>query len=106
MTASSGDPGFKSFDTATGRPHRGDDLRLRFHPKSPAKGTAVDMPQELTDMYSDATGTAPTDRGCYPFTGARLQVGVDGRMVFPWIRPHLGPETHPDGVLPVAVDDD
>ena len=101
-----GDPGFKSFDTATGRPHRGDDLRLRFHPKSPAKGTAVDMPQELTDMYSNATGTVPTDRGCYPFTGARLQVGVDGRMVFPWIRPHLGPETHPDGVLPVAVDDD
>jgi hypothetical protein len=96
-----GDPGFKSFDTATGRPHGGDDLRLRFHPESPAKGTAVDMPQELTDMYVEATGTVPADRGCYPITGARLQVGVDGRLVFPWIRPHLGPETHPDGALPL-----
>jgi hypothetical protein len=99
-----GDPGFKSFDTVTGRPHRGDDLRLRFHPKSPAKGTAVEMPEELAAMYFEATGTAPTDRGCYPFTGAILQVGVDGRMVYPWMRPGPRPDTHPDDVAPPAIE--
>jgi hypothetical protein len=75
------DPGFKSFDTVTGTPHRDDDLRLRIHLKSPAKGTAAPMPQELHNMYVEATGTEPADRGCYPSTGARLQVGVDGRKV-------------------------
>jgi len=99
-----GDPGFKSFDIVTGRPRRGDDLRLRFHQKSPAKGTAVEMPEELTDMYRAATGTVPTDRGCYPYTGARLQVGVDGRMVYPWIRPGPRPDTHSDDVPPVVVE--
>jgi predicted Rdx family selenoprotein len=99
------DPAFKSFDTVTGTPHRGDDLRLRFHPKSPAKGTAVPMPQELHDMYAEATGTEPADRGCYPWTGAHLQVGVDGRRVYPRMRPGPHPDTHPDDIPPVVVDD-
>jgi hypothetical protein len=100
-----GDPGFKSFDTATGRPHRGDDLRLRFHPESPAKGTAVKLPQLLADMYFDATGVKPVDRGCYSFTGARLQVGVDGRRVFPWMHPGPWQDTHPDDLSPEIVAD-
>lgn len=101
-----GNPRFKSFDSATGRPHVGDDLRLRHHPKSPAKGTAVPMPQELADMYLDAIGTSSADRGCYPPTGGRLQVGVDGRRVYPWLRPHLGPDTHHSGTDMLAVVDD
>jgi hypothetical protein len=100
------DPGFKSFDSAAGRPRAGDDLRLRHHPKSPAKGTAVPIPQELADMYVEATGAPPEDRGCYPSTGSRLRVGVDGRRIYPWLRPHLGPETHFAADMPVVVDDE
>jgi hypothetical protein len=97
-----GDPVFKSFDTATGAPHRRDDLRLRLCPESPAKGTAVGMSDELNAMYSAAVGEDPTDRGCYPSTGARLQVGVDGRRVFPRIRMLPVPDTHPGGDAPVV----
>jgi hypothetical protein len=89
------DPVFKSFDTVTGTPHWHDDLRLRLSPEGPAKGTAVGMPDELNDMYSAALGEEPTDRGCYPSTGARLQVGVDGRRVFPRIGMLPLPGSHP-----------
>lgn len=80
------DPGFRSFDTDTGAPHQGDDLRLG--PRTPANDpeawrAAVALPDLLRDMYVAATGTVPTDRGCYPPTGARLKVGVDGRRIYP-----------------------
>jgi hypothetical protein len=99
-----GDPRFNAFDTATGRPRRGDDFRL--HQNSPAREDLADMPQELADMYEDATGFKPVVRGCYPFTGARLQVGVDGRRIFPFMRPPLGLPTHPDDPGPIAPTDD
>jgi hypothetical protein len=99
-----GDPMFKSFDTAAGQPRRGDDLRLAQG--SPAKNCVADMPQDLRDKYLDATGTQPVDRGCYPHTGARLQVGVGGRRIFPFMPPDLGPTTHPDDIPPVAHIDD
>lgn len=41
------DPGFRSFDTATGLTRSGDDLRLRVTPKSPAEDTAVKLPDDL-----------------------------------------------------------
>jgi hypothetical protein len=94
------DPAFKSFDTTQGRPRRQDDLRLRpetlSQPGSPAKGTAVEMPKLLRDLYFKATGTVSQDRGCYPATGPRLQVGVDGRKMFPRMRPGPDVDTHPD----------
>ena len=93
------DPMFRSFDTATGRPRHGDDLRL--HSESPAKGNAVTVPEELREMYLEATGEEPLDRGCYPSNGARLRVGVDGRRVFPRMRAGLGNGTHPDDIPPV-----
>ena len=74
-----------SFDHVTGAPHRRDDLRLRRHPRSHAKHTAVELPVALRDLYVAATGAQPADRGCFPPTGARLHVGVDGRRVFPRI---------------------
>jgi hypothetical protein len=95
-----GDPVFNAFDTVTGRPRRGDDLRLRQD--SPGRNNVAVMPQALRDLYRSATGFAPTVRGCYPFSGARLQVGVDGRRIFPFMRPPLGPPTHPDDPGPVA----
>jgi len=79
------DPCFVSFDHVTGAPHRRDDLRLRHHPRSHAKDTAVELPAALRGLYVAATGAQPTDRGCFPPTGARLHVGVDGRRVFPRI---------------------
>jgi hypothetical protein len=93
------DPMFRAFDTATGRPRHGDDLRL--HGESPAKGNVAALPNELRDMYLDATGEEPLDRGCYPPTGARLKVGVDGRRIFPRMRAGLGNGTHPDDIPPV-----
>jgi hypothetical protein len=59
-------PDFHSFDTDTGAPHKGDDLRLRPRtpaddPESPAWRAAVTMPDLLRDMYVAATGTVPTD---------------------------------------------
>jgi hypothetical protein len=96
------DPMFKSFDNVTGMPHTRDDLRLRLHPGSNAKDAAVEMPAELHDLYVEATGTEPADRGCYPSTGARLQVGVDGRRVFPRMRPGPVPGTNPDGDPPIV----
>ena len=93
------DPMFRSFDTATGRPRHGDDLRL--HSENPAKGNAVLLPAELRQMYLEATGEEPIDRGCYPANGARLRVGVDGRRVFPRLRAGLGDGTHPDDIPPV-----
>jgi hypothetical protein len=95
-----GDPGFKSFDSVTGRSRRGDDLRLRFNPKSPAKETAFDLPADLASLLTAAIGPT-TDRGCYPPTGARLQVGVDGRMVYPWMRPGPRQDIHSDDVCAV-----
>jgi hypothetical protein len=56
------------------------------------------MPEDLRDKYSEATGVQPVDRGCYPHTGARLQVGVGGRRIFPFMPPDLGPTTHPDDI--------
>jgi hypothetical protein len=98
------DPMFRSFDTVTGRPRHGDDLRL--HGESPAKGAAsTELPEELRAMYREATGEEPLDRGCYPATGARLRVGVDGRRVFPRLRAGLGNGTHPDDIPPVAAHD-
>jgi hypothetical protein len=94
-----GNPMFKAFDTATGRPRRGDDLRLAQG--SPAKNDVAAMPEDLRDKYSEATGVQPVDRGCYPHTGARLQVGVGGRRIFPFMPPDLGPTTHPDDIPPV-----
>jgi hypothetical protein len=93
------DPMFRSFDTATGRPRHGDDLRL--HAESPAKDNTVTLPEELREMYLEATEEEPLDRGCYPSSGARLRVGVDGRRVFPRMRAGLGNGTHPDDVPPV-----
>jgi hypothetical protein len=93
------DPMFRSFDTATGRPRHGDDLRL--HGESPAKGNTVTLPEELQEMYLEATEEEPLDRGCYPSSGARLRVGVDGSRVFPRMRAGLGNGTHPDDVPPV-----
>jgi hypothetical protein len=94
------DPMFRSFDIATGRPRHGDDLRL--HSESPAKGNVfTNLPVELRAMYLEATGEEPLDRGCYPSTGARLRVGVDGRRVFPRMRAGLGNGTHPDDIPPV-----
>ena len=87
-------PEFRSFDVATGRPRRSDDFRLDAG--SPAKDCVVEMPQVLRDMYKAATGTVSTDRGCYPFTGARLKVGVDGRKVYPRTRPGPVLDTHGD----------
>jgi hypothetical protein len=98
-----GDPVFNAFDTVTGRPRRGDDLRLRRD--SPGRNNVAVMPQALRDLYRSATGFAPTVRGCYPFSGARLQVGVDGRRIFPFMRPPLGPPTHPDDLGRVAPAD-
>ena len=103
-TGQLGDPGFKSFDIVTARSDDGDDLRIRLHPKSPAKDTAVTMPDELSAKYTLATGTPPADRGCYPNTGAPLEVGVDGRMVYPWIHPRPRPDTHFDD-FPAEVGD-
>ena len=93
---------FRSFDVATGRPRHDDDLRL--HSTSPAKGTvSTELPAELRAMYLEATGEDPLDRGCYPSTGARLRVGVDGRRVFPRTRAGLGGGTHPDDIPPVVA---
>jgi hypothetical protein len=97
-----GDPLFNRFDT--GLPERRADFRLR--PDSPARENLADLPQDLADMYEDATGFPPLHRGCYPHTGARLQVGVDGRKIFPFMRPPLGPPTHPDDPGPIAPPDD
>ena len=96
------DPMFKSFDSVTGMPHTRDDLRLRLHPQSNAKDAAVEMPADLHDLYVAATGTEPADRGCYPSTGARLQVGVDGRRVFPRTGSGPVPDTNPDGDPPIV----
>jgi hypothetical protein len=104
------DPEFRSFDTDTGRSRPGDDLRLPpltpdFQPPVDPWRGAVTMPDDLMDKYSDATGTPSVDRGCYPATGARLEVGVDSRKKFPRPRrPHLGPETHPPIGQPPVVD--
>ncbi|MGH3505767.1 MAG: hypothetical protein ACRDO2_01035 [Nocardioidaceae bacterium] len=87
-----GDPLFNRFDAEADPPQRRSDFRLR--PDSPARTNLADLPQELADKYEDATGFKPLVRGCYPHTGARLQVGVDGRKIFPFKRPPLGPPTH------------
>jgi hypothetical protein len=87
-----GDPLFNKFDTDL--PERRADFRLR--PDSPARQNVVGLPKKLSDMYKAATGFEPLVRGCYPHTGARLQVGVDGRKVFPFMRPELGAPTHHD----------
>jgi len=97
-------PWFKSFDTATGRPRRGDDLRLwKFLLwKSPGKGTAVGIPDALEDKYVAATGSLPADRGCYPPTDNPLRVGVGRRRVFPSPVSDLEPDTHADDGWPLA----
>jgi hypothetical protein len=87
-------PDFRSFNTATGAPRRSDDLRPRRRtpaddPDSPAWRAAVTMPDPLPEFFLAATGTASADRGCFPSTGARFKVGVDGRKVYP--RPRPGP---------------
>ena len=97
-----GDPLFNRFDTDL--PQRRADFRLQ--PDSPARENLAVLPQDLADMYEDATGFQPLHRGCYPHTGARLQVGVDGRKIFPFMRPPLGPPTHRDDVGPVAPPDE
>ena len=56
---------------------------------------------QLREKYLEATGEEPLDRGCYPSSGARLRVGVDGRRVFPRMRAGLGNGTHPDDIPPV-----
>ena len=89
--------------TSTGRPRHGDDLRL--HTDSPAKDNVADLPQDLRTCTSTPPGEEPLDRGCYPHTGARLQVGVDGRRIFPFMRPGLGNGTHPDDIPPVFAHD-
>jgi hypothetical protein len=83
-------PDFRSLDIVTGFPRGTDDFRLRG--TSVAKGSAVTMPQDLEDKYRAAIGAEPKDPGCYPLTGERLRVGVDGRKVYPPSRPVL--ETH------------
>jgi hypothetical protein len=98
------DPRFKSFDTATGMPLHGDDFRLRSD--SPGKLNVAPLPTDQRQLYADATGEQPLDRGCYPPSGARLKVGVDGRRIFPRMRLGLGNGTHPDDIPPVFLDND
>ena len=95
-------PLFISFDNAGGQPHPDDDLRPRSKTAtqegSPAKGSAVEMPDDMTAIDHDADVLAKKfggDRGCYwtlkvpgfpglsfvPFD--RMSVGVEGRMKFP-----------------------
>ena len=95
--STSGTPG-SSRSTPPPAAHRGDDLRLGSARES-SQGQRGGDAAELHDMYVAATGTEPADRGCYPSTGARLRVGVDGRLVFPWIhRPRIsGRRRTPDG---------
>jgi hypothetical protein len=103
-------PQFRSFDTATGDRHQGDDLRLqprpdKFDPATQPWRVAVTMPDSLRELYEEATTTPSEDRGCYPSNGARLAVGVDGRKKFPRSRrPHIGLETHPPIDDPPVVD--
>ena len=96
------DPLFISFDHAGGQPRPDDDLRPRSKTAtqegSPAKGSAVAMPDDMTTIDHDADVLAKKfggDRGCYwtlkvpgfpgldfvPFD--RMSVGVKGRMKFP-----------------------
>lgn len=104
------DPEFRSFDTATGDRHPGDDLRLQprpddFDPATQPWRVAVTMPDSLGELYEEATSTPSEDRGCYPSNGARLAVGVNSRKKFPRPRrPHIGPETHPPIDEPPVVD--
>ena len=79
------DPAFRSFNTSTGVPTGHDDLRLR--PDSSSKGSAVPLPEFLSDMFLTAMGAVSADRGCFPDTGARLRVGVNERKVYPPMEP-------------------
>jgi hypothetical protein len=46
-------------------------------------GEPVRPPDLLAGMYLEATGTVSADRGCYPWTGARLQVGLMAARCIP-----------------------
>jgi hypothetical protein len=96
-------PLFRSFDSISGLPDTDhDDLRPRrktgTQPGSPASGTALEMPDDITDIDKEADVLAKNfgnDRGCYwslqlpgfPLIGFkpfdRMSVGVDGRKKFP-----------------------
>ena len=94
------DPLFITFDHTTGQPDPGDDDLRPRGPKgaqatgSPAKGSAIEMPGDMTHIDRAAGGHLAKnfgrDQGCYwsltvPFLGPvdRMSVGVDGREKFP-----------------------
>jgi hypothetical protein len=54
----------------------------------------------LGKFYSDASGTNSSDRGCYPWNGPHLKVGVDGLKEFPRSRPAPVMDTHHVGHRP------